>query len=285
MGVRTAGERYGDAGSDWWFGNAADGNVTISGGTTTLTSNKYYNNLTIAADGILKPAGFGVFVKKLLSVASGGVISADGNDGSGATAGAQSGATGSTMAGIGAAGGAGGANANGSAASGVTSVGMGGAGAAGGASGVRTGGALGNSALGSSGYNTFYNPFSAMHGGMLSTQANSRGDGGGGGGGGAGEAPGDTGGGGGSGGASLHIRAKSIVNNGAIRANGGAGAAGTGVNAGGGGGGGGGVVVIFCESYVGNAATATGGAGGAAVGGGSAGGTGSDGKVHLFKGR
>jgi hypothetical protein len=48
--------------NDEIYGNGLDGNVTISG-TITLTSDKYYNNLTIPLGNVLLTNGFRVFVK------------------------------------------------------------------------------------------------------------------------------------------------------------------------------------------------------------------------------
>lgn len=48
--------------NDETYGNGSDGDVTISG-TITLTSDKYYNNLTIPLGNVLITNGFRVFVK------------------------------------------------------------------------------------------------------------------------------------------------------------------------------------------------------------------------------
>lgn len=61
------------------FGDGSDGSATISSGTTTLTSDKYYTNLTISAGAALVPAGFRVFVNNTLTVA--GAIQAYGTAG------------------------------------------------------------------------------------------------------------------------------------------------------------------------------------------------------------
>lgn len=50
------------------YGDGSDGNVTISAGTTTLTRNTYYNNLTINGTGSLDPAGYQVFVAGTLDL-------------------------------------------------------------------------------------------------------------------------------------------------------------------------------------------------------------------------
>jgi len=71
-----------------FFGDGSDGDVTIVAGTTTLSKDMVYNNLTIQAGGILKPAGYRIFVKGTLTIAAGGSINDNGNDASGSTAGA-----------------------------------------------------------------------------------------------------------------------------------------------------------------------------------------------------
>jgi len=43
--------------------NASDGNVTLGAGTTVLTRDTFYNNLTIPNGSILDPNGYYVFVK------------------------------------------------------------------------------------------------------------------------------------------------------------------------------------------------------------------------------
>lgn len=50
------------------FGTGADGNVTISSGTTTLTRDMFYENLTISGTGALKTNGYRVFVKDTLTL-------------------------------------------------------------------------------------------------------------------------------------------------------------------------------------------------------------------------
>lgn len=45
------------------YGDGSDGNVVIASGTTTITRDMFYNDLTIQTGGILATAGFRVFVK------------------------------------------------------------------------------------------------------------------------------------------------------------------------------------------------------------------------------
>jgi hypothetical protein len=55
------------------YGTGLDGNVTISS-NTTLTSDKYYNNLTLA-DGVqLNPGGYRIFVRNLLTMGTNSFI-------------------------------------------------------------------------------------------------------------------------------------------------------------------------------------------------------------------
>jgi hypothetical protein len=74
------------------FGTGADGNVTISSGTTTLTRDMHYANLTLTGTGAINPAGWRIYVRGVLdlSTASAGAIvknGINGNSASGATAG------------------------------------------------------------------------------------------------------------------------------------------------------------------------------------------------------
>lgn len=55
------------------YGSGSDGTVTISA-NTTLTSDKYYYNLTINANTVLNTGGYRVFVKNLLSLDNGSII-------------------------------------------------------------------------------------------------------------------------------------------------------------------------------------------------------------------
>ena len=50
------------------FGDGSDGVVNITSGTTTLTRDMYYSNLTMNGTGILKLAGFRVFVSNTLDI-------------------------------------------------------------------------------------------------------------------------------------------------------------------------------------------------------------------------
>lgn len=95
------------------FGTGSDGDVTIST-NTTLTSHKYYNNLTINAGISLDVNNYCIFVKKTLTV--NGIIHCNGNDAVTSTPGAgrtailfgESGTGGTVVGGAGAGGGGGG---------------------------------------------------------------------------------------------------------------------------------------------------------------------------------
>ncbi len=55
---------------NFWFGDGSDGTTIISSGTTTLTRDMYYENLSISGTGKLNPNGFRIFVKGTLSLSS-----------------------------------------------------------------------------------------------------------------------------------------------------------------------------------------------------------------------
>lgn len=56
------------------FGNGQDGNVTIASGTTTLTRDMFYNNLTLQTGAILESAWFMIFVAGTLTQEGTGYI-------------------------------------------------------------------------------------------------------------------------------------------------------------------------------------------------------------------
>jgi len=264
-----------------WFGDGSDGNATITGGTTTLTRDTYYADLTVAATGVLDTNGYRVFVSGTLTIVAGGVITNPAGDGSSGSTGGVGGApasTGSISGGTyvtpgdgdgsgGGAPGAAGANAT---------QGLGGAGGAGGTDGAQAGGAGGTVAL------------DASLGGVRHAQSNAGAfldgtllEGGGQGGGGGSDSANNGGGGGGPGGV-IAIFAHTLNSAGTIRADGGAGGAGQ-TNTAGGGGGGGGVILLHYRRLVALGTTSVaGGAGGAGVGGGGDGSDGSPGTVLQF---
>ena len=268
------------------FGDGLTGNATIVG-TTTLTAEAYYDNLTITSTGILKPAGFRIFVKGTLTIDAGGSINDDGNNGTLGTGGAGL-ASRQTLGAAGAAGGAGSAGGNGSVGSGSSSSSLNNAGLAptggkGGNGGANTGGNGGSATQpvqGQRWHGTTWQQQGRFSNGTATAQFN----GGSGGGGGASSAATCTGGGGGGGAGSVWIAANKVINNGRISANGGNGAAGSGGagNAGGGGGGGGGNVCVGTLSYTGSGLfQALGGNGGAPLASGTAGDPGVAGSTTL----
>ncbi len=60
------------------FGDGSDGDVVLGAGTTTLSKDKFYRNLTVPSGATLACAGFRVFVSVTATVAAGGIVSADG---------------------------------------------------------------------------------------------------------------------------------------------------------------------------------------------------------------
>lgn len=71
------------------FGDGSDGDVTISA-DTSLTTDMYYNNLTIQTTKTLNPNGFRIFVKGTLTFQGSGKIAANGNAGTAGSAGGDS---------------------------------------------------------------------------------------------------------------------------------------------------------------------------------------------------
>jgi len=82
-----------------WFGDGSDGNLTSSSGTTTLTRDMYYNNVTLSGTAIVDTSGWRMFVKGTLDISASGwtgyIGFIGGNGGSSATTGA--GAAGSRL--------------------------------------------------------------------------------------------------------------------------------------------------------------------------------------------
>ena len=243
------------------FGDGADGNVTIST-NTTLSSNKFYNNLTVNSNITLNTSGYVVFVAGTLTL--NGNISNSANGTIPAANGTLKG------------GGAGAAPACGSGCTGNAGPGVIGQGGNGGNGGADSGGGQGGGSGGTvtkiiSGYNV--SSFSDMEANPVFG-----GTGGGSGGGGGGGVSGGGGGGGG-----VVIVLANIINissTGNIMANGGVGGVPTGGFCGGGGGGGGGNIIIYYTSLTNNGSIqVNGGAGGAGLAGGSTGGTGANGNI------
>jgi hypothetical protein len=237
------------------YGDGSDGDFTVVG-TFTAARELHYNNLTIPAGTIFKPAGFRVFVAGTLTIESGASFNDDGLNST-----SQAGALGLGSRGyLSAASGQGGNGAaltsviqsNGTTGSGASScslnnLGQAPTGGKGGDSTTRVGGAGGSAAI--------VSPSQKWNGRWIDGRgSNAAFNGGSGGGGGAATVTAYTSGtfisgGAGSGGGIVWIAARNVINSGRISANGGNGAngvlaVGTGDCAGGGGGGGGNVTLI-----------------------------------------
>ena len=261
-----------DAGTDFnllsggaaMFGDGSDGNVTISS-NVTLTSDMYYDTLTVDITFTLDTAGFRVFCKTTAAVA--GVISNSGPAGSTGTGGVAP-----TAQVLGGGSDGGNQNSNGAA----LSDGTGGTGGTGGGAGG-TGGVITVPSEAQGGAGIIHTFPAAMTGLLVGAGGSTVFQGGSGGGGGN-----TSGGGGGAGAGIVTIAAPTITGAGSIEARGGAGAAGTASPGDGGGGGGGGVVMIITQSPTSITTDVTGGAAGAANGAGSAGAAGANGTAVLL---
>lgn len=244
---------------DTLFGDASDGNVTISA-NTTITRDMYYDTLTVDSTFTLDADGFIVFAKTAAVI--NGNIANNGANGSGTTGGA---AAGSGTIGGGSAGGAGDTGANGVAGS-ALSDGVGAAGGQGGNGGTGSGAAGGSvtaPTAAKGGTQIIKSLIRAVTGRLNDATIFNGGSGGGGGGRGS-----TTGGAGGGGGGVCLVIAKAVSGSGKIQANGGNGADGAANDGGGGGGGGGGVVILVCDSVTGVTLEAAGGNGGGSGAGG-----------------
>jgi hypothetical protein len=275
----------------FYFGDGADGDVTINTTGISISKEMYYNNLTVTSTGGLKTSGFRVFVKGTLTINSGGTIDDDGiaAGSGGATVaggglgtrgylGGGSGGGGAGRSSTGAGGGAGAAPGNCSPnAAGLAPRG----GSGGSAGGANTGGTGGTNAFSPSQQKWITQAF--LFSGRQS--GGNFGGGSGGGGGGTDITSGAASSGGGGGGAGIvWIAANTISNSGTISAKGGTGANATSAGgiAGGGGGGGGGLVAIITRSSSYGTVSAAGGVGGNGAGvGGGAGANGIDGVVSV----
>lgn len=285
------------------LGDGSDGNVTVSAGTTTLTRDMYYNNLTLSGTGIIAVSGFKVFVKGILDTTSAavGAIQANGASGgnaSGATGGTvttppTAGSIGTSTIGTAGANGGTGVGAQSTALTGITGNGGSSNNAgAGGTSGTNAGGAFRPGSAPTTSLLTRWS-LVLLRGATLLTGGGQ--GAGGGAGGGDGANSGGGGGGGGNGGGVVALYANIILKGsstpaGVIQALGGAGGnggtPGAGVCGGGGGGaaGGGGWVYLAYNFLAGPVVTnfiqaggGTGGSGGNGLGAGALGGTGGNG--------
>lgn len=279
------------------YGDGSTGDATVTG-IDTMTSDRYYNNLTITATGILNPNNYRIFVKEKLEIQAGGFIAYNGANAAGAAQGPARSLAGTFRffgrrgsAGIV----AGGANLVGNGAdfpitsqpsiAAATSI-NGWSGGAGGSATLAGGAANAGSINQSAG--TFKSLICLTKsgwlgggaGGFLTTEIGA-GPGGAGGACDAGTGT-DFSGGGGGGAPGVAIFAKEIVNNGTIQSKGGTGgnASHATAKAGGGGGGAGGIILTVCRfpTKLGTR-DVSGGAGGTGAGGGGNGLTGDTGLI------
>ena len=295
------------------FGNGYNGALTISSGTTTLTADTYYTNLTISGTGSLNTAGYKVFVSGTLDISNaplnaitsnGGGGGVGGATGTAGTAGTKGGGPGTLAAGgVGTAGAAGVVGVGAQAAvTGQVNPGNGGSSLAGGAGGSGVSGAGGALRNGGLAINSIINRITVFL--QAGVTLIGGGAGGAGGGSGAGDGTNKGGGGGGGGGAGGVIAIfANVINRGAstnanaiqtLGANGGNGGSPLTGNCGGGGAGSagcGGWIYIVYNSLTGSSATigsstgGTGGNGGTGVGSGTNGGGaygGSSGNITLL---
>jgi hypothetical protein len=281
-------------GAAGWFGDGSDGAANLDGTNTvawavksgsagawiyTMSRVAFLTDLIVAAGVTLVPAGWHIYCSN--SLVNDGVISRNGN-GAITTAGGAGGLDNST--------GGGGQGANGrintvaAGANGGTTGLVAAPGGAGGAGGSATGaGGTGGVPLMSAqraAWKTLPWAATAWAPGTTGTGSAQLGGGGGGGAGACNSATTTSSGAGGGGGGVLLIIAKTLTNNGTIRANGGNGANASGTGAaGGGGGGGGGVVILIYGTASFGTEQANGGTHGNGVNGGNNGADGSPGVV------
>lgn len=132
-----------------FFGDGSDGDVTIASGTTTLTRDMFYRNLTISGTGALACNGFRLFVQEKLDLtaAPSGAIRGDG--GGGAAGNTSNGGAAGSVVSNGTLGGGGVGTAGGNGA--TSAAGNGAASAAAANQSVSNGGASGTSGAGGDG--------------------------------------------------------------------------------------------------------------------------------------
>lgn len=256
-----------------YYLDGSDGNVTISGGTTTLARDMYYDTLTVDATGILIPAGWTIYCKTALI--NNGLIHMNGANGVSTTRGDPTAVTGPYR--VATSGSNGGAITTNAANAGGTKI-IGAAGGNGANSDTGNTGGTVSTSVSAGGKNPETIRKLLFATGLPNNISNileypnyvpSIGGAGGGGG------SADAGGGGGGGGGFIYIFAKSVSGSGTFECKGGNGGPG-GATGGGGGGGGGGVVTIVSNqnSIAGAQVLVTGGTGGTGFLTGSNGGNG-----------
>ncbi len=264
------------------FGDGSDGDVTISS-NTTLTSNKFYRNLTINSGVTLTVDGYGIWVSGTLTL--NGTISAKGGD-AGIGQGYQPGvAAGSYLRPMSNGAGAGASGINGGEAGGSIPGGSnrsGGAGGTGGNGSSNNGGAAASVTQ----VDTTTYRMGLFAGNTQAQNGGNRIGGGTGGGAGGWQSGVAHGGGGGGGGDVIVLITRHVTGSGTVTAAGGNGAANPGGNTGGGGGGGGGMVVFVCaDASHSLTITVAGGTGGVGSGTGTAGAAGANGiKIEVLGG-
>lgn len=298
---QTFGHKWAVEPSRFDYGNAFDGDVTISG-NTSLARAMFYNNLTINTNATLSSGMFRVYVNATLTVGTGCTISVVGqspNNASGATGGGASSALTSTEVGGSPAGGAGATATTGAGATAGQATATSGMGGSGGTAGSGGNGTAGSGGASVAGRTITQRPLITNDPHLLiGATIIFGGTPGRGGASGAGDGVTNTGGGGGgggTGGGTVWIAARTINNAGTISANGVAGGTGgiaSGGNSGGGGGGGGsggGVIILIYDilTALGTVSVAGGGGGtgGAGTGtgtNGGSGGTGGTGNIYKY---
>lgn len=234
------------------YGDGSDGAIVYnSGGTVTLTADLCATTLLVTNSTRVNVNGRMIKARQSIQVDAGSSIRADGNPGSGSTAG-----TGAAAAQLG----GGATGGNGRVGPGAGSVGSNSANSYGGAGGnggsATAAGGNGGNVIAPSATLSRPRQLDSTAPGMLMGGGSSVLMGAGAGGGGGASTTGGAGGGGGGGGGVIYLAAPSITNSGIVSASGGNGAAGVLGTAGGGGGGGGGVVRLLYQTYAGAAGSA-----------------------------
>jgi hypothetical protein len=263
------------------YGTGVDGDATITG-ATTLSSDVFYDNLTIDPGGSIDTNGFRLFVRGTLT--HNGTISCNGTSLSTGTTGGA-GTSGSGVVGNGSGGATGTTGAGADSTSKSDSLGgQGGTGGSGGSGAGGAGGTVGTPTAARGGAFWWNSAFNAITGTGATDRMATRLGGASGGGAGAGDGA-DPGGGGGGGGGIVVVCCRYAAGTGTIEARGGTGSSRSTGNVGGGGGGGGGVVVFITGSST-NPYTISvaGGAGGTGNGTGTAGATGASGRTYEILG-
>lgn len=83
----------------FYFGGGTDGNLTISSGTTTLTRDTYYNNVTISGTAQIVTNGFRLFISGTLDLINASANAITANGGNGGNGSGQTGGNGYSLTG------------------------------------------------------------------------------------------------------------------------------------------------------------------------------------------